>query len=637
MKKIIAIALCVLAIATLLTLCGCNEVITKEDEYQRACEALQVTVNKKTNQEDNGDELVVAFDFNFKNHSPYKISELNCYFMIEDCNGKSLTSGDGVFSTTIHPNIDNKVTFTWTMPTDENSKQIWNSNLEALKISFKITEVYIDEYMLFSPDYNTKVIKPIDGEYLDRTYKTASDHLSLQEYDRAIELFKKIISYKDSKDKINMANYQRDNAITTKYNEAVTALEGKKYDEAITLIKEVDSYKLDLSIGKIEELRTKAIDYGFQMLFDGAYSNIIDFFGVLGYTADMSDWEMPYDIYWLISTAQEGLSGVYTSIIGLGLTEFTVPDGTTTISENAFANCEELTKVTLPDSVTTIGEYAFYGCISLKSINIPNNVSSIGAGAFENCTALSEVKFPASLTVIGDRAFANCTSIKELALPSKLNTLGKEAFCDCKGINTLTIPESVTTVGYGALAGCHNLKELNLPAISGFRLNAAYGGHPSLTRVTVNGGGEMLSDEFFADCQVTEITLSDGIITIGQLAFKGCEAAQINLPKTLTAFGYGAFKSSQITDITLPAGVTAIPKQAFAYSSIKKLTVHNGIKSIGLEAFCDCNLEIEYLGTKDEWESITKDSLWNYAFFRYTIVCTDATYIYDIDHGSWLQ
>ena len=51
-----------------------------------------------------------------------------------------------------------------------------------------------------------------------------------------------------------------------------------------------------------------------------------------------------------------------------GLTEYTIPDGVTSIGGYAFYYCSSLTSITIPDGVTSIGDYAFYYCSSMKEV-----------------------------------------------------------------------------------------------------------------------------------------------------------------------------------------------------------------------------------------------------------------------------
>lgn len=48
------------------------------------------------------------------------------------------------------------------------------------------------------------------------------------------------------------------------------------------------------------------------------------------------------------------------------LTNITIPNSVTVISNDVFALCSSLTDVIIPNSVTSIGSYAFTGCVSLK-------------------------------------------------------------------------------------------------------------------------------------------------------------------------------------------------------------------------------------------------------------------------------
>lgn len=97
--------------------------------------------------------------------------------------------------------------------------------------------------------------------------------------------------------------------------------------------------------------------------------------------------------------------------------ELTVPaavDGmtVTAISENCFADCDNLTAIILPDTVTVIGDNAFAGCDSLRGIYLPEGLLSIGIGALSNCPALEAVYFPGSLSEIGTGCLDGCNGLR---------------------------------------------------------------------------------------------------------------------------------------------------------------------------------------------------------------------------------
>jgi hypothetical protein len=72
---------------------------------------------------------------------------------------------------------------------------------------------------------------------------------------------------------------------------------------------------------------------------------------------------------------------------------YTIPNGVTSIGEEAFVNCTSLSNVTISSSVTNIGSYAFDGCFGLTNVTFGSSVISIASYAFGDCTKLVAVYF----------------------------------------------------------------------------------------------------------------------------------------------------------------------------------------------------------------------------------------------------
>ncbi len=96
-------------------------------------------------------------------------------------------------------------------------------------------------------------------------------------------------------------------------------------------------------------------------------------------------------------------------------TEYTIPDGVTTIGEYEFESNEELKKIVIPASVTVIKEGAFYGC-DLETVVLSEGLLEIQNSAFGACDCLKSVVIPDSVQSIGERAFSFCTSLEAVTL-----------------------------------------------------------------------------------------------------------------------------------------------------------------------------------------------------------------------------
>ena len=82
------------------------------------------------------------------------------------------------------------------------------------------------------------------------------------------------------------------------------------------------------------------------------------------------------------------------------ITSVVMPNGLTTLADNAFNGCTSLNNVGWSPALTSIGNDAFFKT-GFTSITIPEGVTSIGYEAFSFCNSLSSITFPATLETVG--------------------------------------------------------------------------------------------------------------------------------------------------------------------------------------------------------------------------------------------
>ncbi len=119
-------------------------------------------------------------------------------------------------------------------------------------------------------------------------------------------------------------------------------------------------------------------------------------------------------------------------------TNYVIPDGVTSIKEDAFSGRTILTSITFPGSMKIVGCDVFYKCTFLKSVTIENGVERIDKDAFYRCTNLTSINIPSSVTSIGWFAFAG-TGLTSVTIPGSVESIGQYAFYECDALESISI------------------------------------------------------------------------------------------------------------------------------------------------------------------------------------------------------
>lgn len=145
-----------------------------------------------------------------------------------------------------------------------------------------------------------------------------------------------------------------------------------------------------------------------------------------------------------------------TNTLLAGCNSTVIPDGVTSIAQNAFVGAKDLRHVTLPATLREIGEAAFVHS-GIREIEIPEGVTRLNRYTFQYCENLQSITLPQSLAVIGHAALSHC-AFKELEIPGNVTTIEDYAF-DWNGyLEKAVIGSGVRSIGYGAFENCNKLK-----------------------------------------------------------------------------------------------------------------------------------------------------------------------------------
>ena len=168
------------------------------------------------------------------------------------------------------------------------------------------------------------------------------------------------------------------------------------------------------------------------------------------------------------------------------------------IGKAAFKECKQMTKVIIPEGVTSIQEEAFYECSKLCEANLPSTLNRIRKSAFAKCSMLEKINLPNGLRNIPEECFSYCYKLCEVQIPETVRTIEKMAFMKT-GLKKIKMPKNLQRIEENAFFGCDKLPEVIL-SDSLYRIDA----------------------EVFAYCkELKEIIIPKSVTEIAENAFSG--------------------------------------------------------------------------------------------------------------------
>ena len=170
----------------------------------------------------------------------------------------------------------------------------------------------------------------------------------------------------------------------------------------------------------------------------------------------------------------------------------------------------------------------------------------------------------------------------------------------------IEIPDGVDTSKIRIKTGCKLINNFNLYD-SLFISNVCPELKLDLTKSTI----------FPNCCYVGDYVIPEGVTSISSYAFQNCTGlTSIIIPEGVTSIKWCAFDGcTSLTSVIIPEGVTSIGYGMFSgCTSLTSVVIPDSVTSIESSTFSGCTSlkTINYTGTEEQWDSISKGYNWNY-------------------------
>ena len=310
---------------------------------------------------------------------------------------------------------------------------------------------------------------------------------------------------------------------------------------------------------------------------------------------------------------------------GAETTEYTIPDGVTTISMESLKK-RNIAKLYIPASVTTVQADAIAYMSALTEVRFlpaesgtAEKALTLGNGLFYYCSKLTTIELPARVQqfkIFSDtetnasykqNMFASCTLLSKIYVTGAaadgqkavysssekgllLSVDGTTLIYYPRGFRTLNdaveLPDSVTRIGDKAFYGNTIIKKFVVPAKIAYIGASAFEGCSNLATLEFLGAEGYddlaIATRAFYGCRaLTTLTIAENVRTIGAYAFGGCKDTNSAYLREVTVNSTGDVKFEDGAFADIKRDSSGISGGA---SYVEILNIGKGLKNVDISA-----------------------------------------------------
>ena len=280
-----------------------------------------------------------------------------------------------------------------------------------------------------------------------------------------------------------------------------------------------------------------------------------------------------------------------------GLKEYTIPEGITTIGQQAVRS-NELKTITIPEGVSILEHEAFMPCPNIEYINLPSSLTEIGGYAFFQLKNLKKIsgnsKFISDdgYSLIIDNYFQGKTFLTNFAsgaditsyeIPEGVNGIESYAFYKAESLKELSFPSTLTDIASeNSFWGTYNIEKIYGPnvlddnrslVVDGTLLYVAPKG---LVEYTTPKGATKISFGGLAQKpELESIVISDDVLAVGDAL--SCRPYEIPV-------GYILWNNPNLKTVTISANIKILGMDPFGTGGGSKREASLNIETVYLRA-----------------------------------------------------